>query len=315
MLFKRSMPPRMSRWRIGRSMAPKSSRWRILPLWLSLAASLVCHSPAVASENGRLLATGGAVPLDGAAGGGIVPWAMLSGYSTNTEHGFTAAVTAVSSDDYELRSFAASWNFRNRVEVSAATQSFDIGVLSGALGFDPGELEQDIVGVKLRLSGDVVYSRAPQVSVGLLSKRNDTFTIPAAVGARSDSGTEFYVAAAKAWLAGLFGRTTLVNLTMRSSNANQTGLLGFGGDLRNSRSVLTEVAAAVFVNRRLAVGFEYREKPNNLSFATEDNWYDLFVAFFPNKRFSVVGAFADLGSIAGIEGQNAFYVSVQGTFE
>ena len=37
--------------------------------------------PALAgAEQGRLLATGGATSIDGAAGGGIVPWAVLAGY-------------------------------------------------------------------------------------------------------------------------------------------------------------------------------------------------------------------------------------------
>lgn len=267
-----------------------------------------------AQAQGRLLGTGGAIPIDGAAGGGIVPWAVLSGYSTRDEHGPTAAFTTVHSTDYRLDSLAFSYNWRNRVEFSLGRQELDIGALSGALGFDPGVLRQEVAGVKVRLTGDAVYSRRPQIAFGLLHKKSTEFTVPAAAGAQSDTDTEPYLAFTKVFLAGLFKRTTLVNLTMRATRANQTGLLGFGGDRRNDSVLMAEFSTAVFVTRKLAVGYEFREKPNNLNFADEDDWQDAFVAFFPTKRFSVVGAYADLGPIAGIENQKGLYLSVQGMF-
>ena len=42
-----------------------------------LAVLLVGALPALAVADGRLLATGGASSLEGAAGGGITPWAVL----------------------------------------------------------------------------------------------------------------------------------------------------------------------------------------------------------------------------------------------
>jgi len=277
----------------------------VLAVALSMATS-------AASAGGRLLATGGAMPLAGAAGGGIVPWAVLSGTAARGEQGFTGAYTRVDSDDFSLDATAFSYDLFNRVELSAAHHELDIGVLTGALGFDPGNLEQNIVGVKVRLSGDAVFSRAPQVAVGLLHKRNTEFLIPSVVGARDDEGTDYYVAATKVFLTGAWGRMGLLNLTLRSTNANQIGLLGFGGDKNAGRETMAEVSAAMFVNRKLAVGVEYRQKPDNLSFAREDDWRDAFVAYFPNKRFSVVAAWADLGSIAGLPDQDGLYISFQG---
>ena len=61
----------------------------------------------------------------------------------------------------------------------------------------------------------------------------------------------------------------------------------------------------------LAVGVEYRQKPDNLGFAREDDWHDAFVAWFPNKHVALVAAYADLGSIAGLDGQRGGYVSLQ----
>ena len=56
---------------------------------------------------------------------------------------------------------------------------------------------------------------------------------------------------------------------------------------------------------------EYRQKPDNLGFAREDDWYDLFVAWFPSKHVAVVGAWADLGSIATLDRQRGAYLSLQ----
>jgi hypothetical protein len=47
----------------------------------ALLAVLLCGLPALTlADNGRLLATGGVSSLEGAAGGGITPWAVLAGY-------------------------------------------------------------------------------------------------------------------------------------------------------------------------------------------------------------------------------------------
>jgi hypothetical protein len=266
------------------------------------------------SAGGRLLATGGAMPVEGAAGGGIVPWAVLSGYSTPDDTGPTVAYTRVESDDYELDVVGVSWNLWNRVELSAARQTFDIGVLTPALGFDPGDLEQDVFGLKVRLLGDVVYTPWPQVAVGAQYKHNGEFLIPSVIGAVDDEDTDFYVAATKLFLAGAFGRNLALNGTVRWTRANQVGLAGFGGDLNDDRELMAELSAAVFLNRKLAVSVEYRQKPDNLGFAEEDDWSDAFVAWFPNKHVAVVGAWAELGSIATLDSQNGFYLSVQASY-
>jgi hypothetical protein len=279
---------------------------------LAVLAALLAAQGAVAEEGSKLIATGGALPLAGAAGGGIVPWALLSGYSAREQHGPTGAYTRVESDDYRLDAVAFSYNLFNRVELSAVRHELDIGALTGALGFDPGELEQDVLGAKVRLTGDAVFTRRPQVAAGFLHKRNRAFAIPAAVGARDDESFDYYVAATKVFLTGAFDRTVLLNLTLRSTEANQIGLLGFGGD-RGGRETLGELSAAVFLKRSVAVGFEYRQKPNNLGFAREDDWRDLFVAYFPSKRFALVAAYADLGSIAGLAQQDGVYVSFMGS--
>ena len=111
-----------------------------------------------------------------------------------------------------------------------------------------------------------------------------------------------------------FGYNVLVNGSLRYSRANETGLLGFGGDRRDRRSLLKEGSVAVLFNPRWALGVEYREKPDNLSFAGESDWADVFVGYFPNKHVSFVLAYARLGEIATLDNQNGTYLSVQGSF-
>jgi len=195
---------------------------------------------------------------------------------------------------------------KNRLELSFNHQSMDINSVSS------GEtLEQNTLGVKVRLVGELIYTQLPQISLGVQLKQNDTFSIPESAGASDDSGVDVYLAASKLWLTGPFNRTTFLNGTIRASKANQMGLLGFGGDANNDYELLGEVSAGLFLNRNWVLGVEYRQKPDNLSFAREDDWYDAFVGWFPNKRISVVAAWSRLGSIAGFDDQDSVYLSLQ----
>ncbi|MEM6638409.1 MAG: DUF3034 family protein [Pseudomonadota bacterium] len=264
--------------------------------------------------DGRLLGTGGAMTTGGAAGGGIVPWAVLAGYGTEDETGGSVYATRASFDDYELSVVGGAWSWRNRVEVSYARQDFDISVLSGPLNLEPdARLRQDVFGVKVRVVGDLIYGDLPQVSFGLQYKQHLDFLVPSVAGALDDSGVDFYIAASRLFLDGPFGRQFLVNGTLRTTAANQDGLMGFGGDL-GERTLVFEASAALLLNRRFALGAEYRQKPDNLSFAQEEDWFDVFGAWFVNKNVTVVGAFASLGDVGTLENQRGVYVSLSASF-
>lgn len=262
-------------------------------------------------QAGRLLATGGASTLEGSAGGGIVPWAVIAGYGTEDQWGATAFATRIDSGDYALWSAGAALGWRNRVELGVARQSFGLPALADALGLPVRTFRQDIVHAKVRLAGDLVYTAMPQLSLGLQHKTQRDFLVPSLVGALDDSGTDVYLAASKLFLAAAGGRHLLLNGTLRRTRANQTGLLGFGGDVRDGYALVGEASAAVLLNPRWAVGIEYRQKPDNLGFAREDAWKDAFIGWFPNKRMAVVAAYADLGAIATLDDQEAWYVSLQ----
>ena len=280
---------------------------------LAALGVIAIAAPARAGQ-GKLLATGGASQVEGAGGGGLVPWATLSGYGTREQHGGAVFATRVDTGDYALDVQGAAFTLGNRLELSLARQRLDLGELRRQLSLPWQSLGQDIFGAKLRLSGDLIYTRAPQVSAGVQYKRLRDATLPLALGARDESGVDLYVSATKLFLSGPGGYQWLLNGTVRSTRANQLGLLGFGGDHKSGRSLLLEGSAAVLLAPSLAVGVEYRQKPDNLGFAREDDWRDAFVAWFPNKHLSVVAAWAELGSIATLDNQRGPYLSVQLAF-
>lgn len=279
-----------------------------------LSCVLSAFTPFAEADNGRLIATGGASSIEGAAGGGITPWAVLTGYGEQGEWGTSVFATHVDLPDYTLDVAGMSVAYDNRVELSYAHQRFDLGTLQKELSLPEDNLTQDIFGVKVRLFGDLIYDSLPQVSLGIGYKKQNDFLIPSLIGAKRDSDVEGYLTASRLFMGAAFGYNLVVNGGVRYSRANETGLLGFGGDRRDTRSVLKEGSVAVLFNPRWAVGVEYREKPDNLSFAGESDWADLFVGYFPNKHLSVVLAYAKLGEIATLENQNGAYLSIQGSF-
>ena len=279
-----------------------------------LCSLALCWQPSLHANEGRLLATGGASSIDGAAGGGITPWAVLSGYGEQGEWGATAFATRVDLPDYRLDVAGMAASYDNRIEFSYARQRFDLGSLVHKLGLPEDSLSQDVFGVKVRLFGDLIYDQLPQVALGLAYKRQKDFLIPSLVGAKRDEDVEGYLTASRLFMGAAFGYNLLVNGGVRYSRANELGLLGFGGDCRDSRSLLKEGSLAVLFNPRWALGVEYREKPDNLSFAGESDWADVFLGYFPNKHLAIVLAYAKLGEIATLDNQNGTYLSVQGSF-
>jgi hypothetical protein len=281
---------------------------------LALCVCAMGYGPSADAEQGRLIATGGASSIEGAAGGGITPWAVLAGYGEQGEWGSSVFATRVDLPDYRLDVAGLAVSYDNRIEFSYARQRFDLGSLVHKLGLPEDSLRQDVLGVKVRLFGDLIYDQLPQVSLGLQYKHQRDFLIPSLVGARRDHDVEGYLAASRLFMGAAFGYNLVVNGGLRYSRANELGLLGFGGDRRDSRSLLKEGSVALLFNPRWALGVEYREKPDNLSFAGESDWADVFVGYFPNKHLSVVLAYARLGEIATLDNQNGTYLSVQGSF-
>jgi hypothetical protein len=277
---------------------------------LGLGSTLAAAADAPTTSN-RLLLTGGVSQIEGSAGGGLTPWAVIAGYGTRDEIGATAFATRVNVQDYHLNDVGAAVGFYDRVELSVAQQRFNTEDVGAALGLGRGfTFKQTVVGVKVRLFGDAVLDQdswLPQVSIGAQYKKNDQDAVVKFVGAKRSQGTDYYISATKLVLS----QSVLLNATVRLTKANQIGILGFGGDKRNSYQPEFEGSVAYLLSRTLAVGAEYRQKPNNLGIAKEDNWADLFVAWAPTKHVSLTVAYADLGNIVIKDKQRGLYASVQ----
>nr|WP_035374732.1 DUF3034 family protein [Pseudoduganella violaceinigra] len=276
-------------------------------------------APQAKPDHGKLIATGGVTAVEGSAGGGIVPWALIAGYGTRDSWGASAFATRVATQDYSLVSYGAAIGIGDRVEISLARQDFE-GELAP---LDQLRIKQDIAGIKLRVVGDAVYEQdhwTPQIAIGLQHKKNKGVgglgalgvTSVTQLGAKSASGTDFYVSATKI----LLEQSLLLNATLRSTRANQMGLLGFGGDRQGSRRLMPEFSVGYLLTRKLVLGAEYRRKPHNLGVDNEKAYKDIFLAWLPNRHFSLTAAYADLGTITifNPKTQRGLYLSAQTGF-
>jgi hypothetical protein len=284
-------------------------------------------SSAQTRPGSKLLLTGGVSSIDGAGGGGLTPWAVTGGYASGGEVSGTAHATRIRTKDYAATMVGIAASYGERIEVSLARQELDtadkLAPLNAALA--GLRIQQDILGAKLRLAGDAVLDSdtwMPQIAAGIEHKRVKAGALEptlVALGAK-DSGTDFYLSATKLFLA----PGVLVNATLRATNANQNGLLGFGGTGKTRRKLQPEASVAWLLNRHLAIGAEYRAKPDNLSYPTpagnglqEDDWKDLFIAWAPYKHVSLTLAYVDLGRIAPAlvsRRQTGSYLSAQIAF-
>lgn len=305
-------------------------------LKIAAAASVALCAATVQAGTNKLVLTGGVSSVDGAAGGGITPWAVIGTNATAGEVGLSAHVSRAVLRDYSLTTYGAAVGINERVELSLAQQNFDAGPVVGVngLGFavTPGQkIKMDVYGLKVRLVGDAILDSdtwMPQISAGLLHKRTNAGSIDpvlTALGAK-DNGTDLYLSATKLFLA----PGILVNGTLRYTKANQNGLLGFGGALgENKASLQPEFSVAYLLSKNLAIGAEYRFMPNNLEKVgntlpiprgglREDDWMDVFVAWAPSKNLSLTAAYLDLGRIGPAlvndRKQRGVYLSAQVAF-
>ncbi|CAN7261355.1 DUF3034 family protein [Acidovorax sp. LjRoot38] len=307
------------------------------PRWLAVSATLALAATVAHADTGKLLLTGGVSTIAGSAGGGLTPWAVIGSNATEGEVGFSGYATRAATQDYGLNGYGVAVGLHDRVELSLARQDFDASpaiALNGIapFGVTPGQhIQMDIAGIKVKVAGDAVLnadSWMPQIAVGLEHKR----VRPGSIGSVLDflgtqtSGTDVYVSATKLLLA----QSLLVNGTLRSTNANQNGLLGFGAAApgKNRRSLQPEFSVAYLISKNLAVGAEVRFKPNNLqalgaaaglgAALREDDWKDIFIAWAPSKNLSLTLAYVDLGRIVpGITNhrrQTGYYLSAQVAF-
>lgn len=295
---------------------PAKINFPVIASVLLLFAQQNAYAQIAAPDSGKFLATAGVRQVEGAGGGGVVPWALITSYGTEDSYGANAYLTMLSTQDYRLKSYGVAVGLFDKLELSLGKQEFT----GSKVPLDKLTLQQDIVGIKLRISGDLIADQDnwnPQLAIGAMLKHHqgvqglDALGVSNVrqLGAKSDTGVDYYASASKLFLA----QSLLVNGTLRMTKANQMGLLGFGGDKKDQYQVMPEASVAYLLNRKLVAGLEYRRKPNNLSIDNEKAYYDAFVAWFPNKTTSLTLAYANLGDITVFnpKSQRGWYVSVQ----
>ena len=301
------------------------------------AAFITLFGGAAQAATGKLLLTGGVSSIDGAAGGGLTPWAVIGSNATDDEIGATAHLSRAVVNDYALTTFGAAIGFKERFEVSLARQDFDAGpalALNGiaAFGVRPGQhIKMDILGLKARVAGDAILDSdtlMPQIAVGIQYKSVHPGSLDSVLNflGTKQTGTDVYVSATKLFL----GQSLLLNGTLRATKANQNGLLGFGAGSpgKNSYSLQPEISVAYLLSKNVVIGAEYRFKPNNLESLgraaglgdalREDDWKDIFIAWAPSKNVSITLACVDLGrivpGITNYKKQTVVYLSTRIAF-
>ena len=345
-------------------MEKRNGRW---PLSCA-AAVLMCASglsTAGLYNDGKVLATGGVSMIDGAGGGGITPWATITGYGTRDGINGNVHYTYAPLANYTLHSLGAAVGIFDRVELSYAKSNlttgatFDtvglaadtVGGLTGGLGapietgIEPFNttIEMEVYGAKVRVFGEAIYDSdnlIPQVAVGAFYKKNKNEKLLETLKAADTDGWEYYISATKIF----FPINTLINVTARYTSANQTGLVGFGGPDGNEKEVRPEVSLAYLLKKDTVIGVEWAQHGDNLNGQSvniggldineyqplletaglsnlsgtltqnESDWFDAFVAYFPNKNLSMTFAYAWLGDITITPDQHGFYLSLQASF-
>ncbi|MEQ1439095.1 DUF3034 family protein [Fontimonas sp. SYSU GA230001] len=310
-------------------------------------------------DDGKVFLTGGVFTVDGAGGGGAVPWATISGYETRDGINGGVGFTYANLPALQLTVIGGAVGFFDRFELSYAQHDLSlnlsnldtVALAAEAAGLDIGTdpwnstIKMDVLGAKLRVLGDAVYtsdSWVPQVAIGGLWKKNSSEELMHTLGAAKSKDWEAYVAATKVF----FRYSTLVNLTARYTAANEIGLTGFGscddsGNCQSKKKVRLEASVAHLVAKNTAIGFEYQQHGDNLDGRSvnvgdidlsaltailgggtqsaltqkeESDWWDIFFAYAPNKKISFVIAYLMLGNIAVSPDNNGFYFSTHLTF-
>lgn len=263
-------------------------------------------------SGGKLLLTNGVTTVDGSSGGGLARWATIGGRQMQGGIGVSAHGTAIELSAYGWRSYGLLVGIGDRLELSYARADFDTRDIGALLGIGQGyTFNVDTFGAKLRVAGDVVYGETwlPQIAVGIEHKRSRDGALVRALGAAEASGTDYTLSATRLFLA----RSLLVNGTLRYSQANELGLLGFGSAAGAGYKLQFEGSLGYQLSRRAVVGAEVRTKPDNLGLG-DDDWMDVFAAYALSRNVTLTAAYVDLGSIATIPDQRGAFLSAQVAF-
>src|ERR1700750_2941334 len=111
---------------------------RALAVLAALLAGPGLASPLDMFDQGRLLATGGVSQVEGAGGGGLASWAMITSYGSSDGVGAHIHYNALPVNNYTLQSAGIAIGLFDRLELSYAWQGFDTQNVGALLGVGQG---------------------------------------------------------------------------------------------------------------------------------------------------------------------------------
>ena len=119
------------------------------------------------------------------------------------------------------------------------------------------------------------------------------------VGYDDDMGVDFDFSFSKT-LKDFFYFPCIINANLRLTRGYYLGLLGFGSNYTANG----ELSLAFLIHPKVALGVEARQQNHEMKALPlkgysmeEDTFWDTFVTFFPNRKFSIAVAFCKFGNI------------------
>jgi len=223
---------------------------------------------------------------------------------------FATYLAMIGSKDFEA--LTATWTFFRRLELGYGLNRLGLddfpSDVRAATGVDIGTHDVWLHNINLRLN--VIEENqwgtnwVPAVTIGAHYKHNEDINsidrrlggVLTGLGLDDNDGLDFTLTASKTITA--LPRPMLVSAGVRETRAAQLGLLGFTDDY----STTFEGSVLVLVTDRLAVGAEYRQKPDDLGripglIGREDDWWDVHAAYILNDRASVYATLGNAGTV------------------
>ncbi|MHC5035437.1 MAG: DUF3034 family protein [Planctomycetota bacterium] len=227
--------------------------------------------------------------------------------------------------DKDLEAAAITWTLWQRVELGYAFNRLGLDDFENDLqklipGADVGthdvQLHHFNVRVNLIQEGQGGHDWVPAITAGAHYKYNADIDdmdsrlggALTGIGLDDNDGVDFTLTATK--IVKLLKRPTILSVGARATEAAQFGFLGFTNDY----DLTFEGSAVMLVTDRLAVGAEYRQKPDELGripgvIGGEDDWWDVHAAYIVNDHMNIYATVGHAGTVLNHKDE-IFYAAV-----
>ncbi len=300
--------------------------------------------------------------IDSGGGGAIVPWAYISNAPKKGGIGMPAAsIWTWVSDSYTINFWPVAVSIGDRLELGFAYQNLDISTLKSDLrGDSAAALGANRLDTKLdnlqmitahakfqfvkesenwpAMAISVSYKKALDVdelddnltanvrNAGLVAANGPK--VMEWMGVDDDDGFEVNLMATKLWKTKI---PILTAVNLRYTQANQLGFLGFSDDW----SLNPEFTLAILPEPNVAIGIEYRKKPDELKSVNdylrantavpglgtlndytfgEDDFIDFFVAYLPTPNLTIAAGIANIGNVVHRETKSIWAFNINYDF-